>query len=91
MTDRESPTQFNTAFYGPLKETVHTECVASRHVASRQVTDRAGPIFDVSHNESHVPIGTMLIELLINVVRERSVIYDVSDHKHHDCDFIATL
>ena len=91
MTHRELPTQFNTAFYGPLKETVHTECVESRHVASSQVTNRAGPIFDVSHSESHVPIGGMLVELLINLVRERPAIYDASDPKHHDRDFIVSF
>ena len=30
MTYRESPTHFNIAFYGTLKETVHTDCITSR-------------------------------------------------------------
>ena len=33
----------------------------------------------------------MLVELLINLVQERPAIYDASDPKHHDRDFIATL
>ena len=33
----------------------------------------------------------MLVELLINLVRERRAIYDPSNPVHRDCDTITTL
>lgn len=66
-------------------------CFESRHVLSRRVTWRARPISDINHSESAMASLSMLVELLIEWVRERPAIYDPSDPSHRDRVVIAAL
>ena len=78
----------STNLNGSLKKNVYTECFESHHVLLHH---DAGSIFDLSHSESAVVSSSMLVELLINLVRERPAIYDSSDPNHRDRDVIAAL
>ncbi|KAG7168587.1 hypothetical protein Hamer_G021494 [Homarus americanus] len=62
---------------------VKSRRILSRRIMSRQVTDGVGPIFFISHAESAV------VDVLINLVRERPAIYDPTDRSHLDRDVIA--